>query len=137
MGATIQRRGKSYRVAVHQDGKREYKTVRDLQTAKDLVKLIAKQELAGINVVESIQQARTPATEYPLLKDALPQWIADQVAAGEIRASTARVYTERCKTWLSPALGSRPVSSARSRRQGAHAERSSRRSTRCALTTRT
>ena len=59
MGATYRKRGKrSWLVTVHLNGQREFKTVRNEQDAKDLVQQIHKQELAGVNVVETIQKAR-------------------------------------------------------------------------------
>ena len=112
MGATIQKRGKSYRIAVHQDGKREYKTVRDLATAKDLVKLIAKQELAGVNLIESIQKAREalPAVvTCPLLKPTVLEWLDGQVAGGDLRYATVMAYKQRLATYVFPTLGDRPV----------------------------
>jgi integrase len=105
MGATIQKRGKSsWRVAVHSNGKREYKTVHSLADARALVQMIHKQELAGVNVVEAIQKARTftpsPAVTYPTLKEALPRWLAGQALAGDIRLSTAKTYRTRCGAWV-------------------------------------
>ncbi len=103
MGATYQRRGtSSWRVAVHSNGRREYKTVHSLADAKALVQLIHKQELAGVNVVEAIQKARTftPPVTYPSLREALPAWIAGQVQAGDIRQSTAKMYRTRCAAWV-------------------------------------
>jgi integrase len=109
MGATYERRGKRWRVCVHHNGQRERKTVRTEQDAKDLVRYIHKQELAGINVVEAVRAARatrqeppTTAPTYPRLRDALPEWIAGQERAGEIRASTAKAYRSRLTTWTYP-----------------------------------
>jgi len=108
LGVTYERRGKKWRVCVHFNGQRERKTVRTEQDAKDLVRYIHKQELAGINVVETIRAARagrqesTTAPSYPRLRDALPEWIAGQERAGEIRASTAKAYRSRLATWTYP-----------------------------------
>jgi len=108
MGATYERRGKAWRVTVHWQGQRERKTVHSEQDAKDLVRYIHKQELAGINVVEAIRAARatrpeaTAVPSYPRLRDALPEWISRQEQSGEIRPSTARAYHSRLRTWLYP-----------------------------------
>jgi hypothetical protein len=121
MGATYERRGKHWRVCVHYDGQRERKTVRTEQDAKDLVRYIHKQELAGINVVEAIRAARATvyapaAVQFPRLQDALTDWIARQEQSGEMRPSTARAYRSRLRTWLYPhtlkdgsILGDKPV----------------------------
>jgi integrase len=108
MGATYERRGKHWRVCVHYDGQRERKTVRTEQDAKDLVRYIHKQELAGINVVEAIRAARAtrtvdaPTEQLPRLQDALTDWLARQEQSGEMRPSTARAYRSRLRTWLYP-----------------------------------
>src|SRR5437870_1587438 len=111
MGASYQRRGKrSWRVAVHFNGQRERRTVYSEQDARDLVRWIHKQELAGVNVVEAIRNARaqradaptTPAPEYPRLRDALPEWVSRQERSSEIRASTAKAYKSRLATWVYP-----------------------------------
>jgi integrase len=110
MGATYRKRGKrSFLVTVHFDGQREYKTVRFEQDAKALVQMIHKQELAGVNVVETIRQARTshtveatPTCEYPTLRVAMPAWIDAEARAGEIRQSTAHIYKARLATWVYP-----------------------------------
>lgn len=121
MGATYRKRGKrSWLVTVHHAGEREFKTVHTEQDAKALVQMVHKQELAGVNVVETIRAARavptTAAAQLPRLRDALPAWISGQEAAGEIRASTASYYRRRCAAWLYPSavaggqtLGDLPV----------------------------
>ena len=59
IGATYRKRGKrSWLVTVHFEKQREFKTVHSEQDARDLVKLVHKQELAGINVVEAVRAAR-------------------------------------------------------------------------------
>jgi hypothetical protein len=110
MGATYARRGKrSFLVTVWRDGQRERRTIHGTeQDAKDLVRYIHRQELAGINVVESLRQARTfePVTEatvqHPPLRNALPDWLDRQRLAGEIRESTARMYRDRLRVWCYP-----------------------------------
>src|SRR5262249_37279832 len=100
MGATYRKRqnkhGCSWLVTVHVDGEREFKTVTTKGDAEALVREIHKQELAGINVIETIRSARARRTEpvasapsHPALCEALPLWISAQETAGEIRASTA------------------------------------------------
>ncbi len=105
MGATYQKRGKgSWRVAVHWNGEREYKTVHSEQDAKALVQMVHKQELAGVNVVEAIRRARAavapPVPTYPRLKDAITEWLEGQAASKEIRPSTVKAYRSRCRAWL-------------------------------------
>lgn len=99
MGATKRKRGKrSYLVTVHFNGEREYKTVHSEQDAKALVQYIHKQELAGVNVVEAIRQARAtrpeaPApTAYPSLREALSAFIAERASLGEWTGSTPENY---------------------------------------------
>src|SRR5260370_12771922 len=60
--------------------------------------------MAGVNVIESIQKARTvtPTVTYPTLKEALPQWIAGRALSRDIRQSTSKVYGSRCRVWLHP-----------------------------------
>jgi integrase len=107
VSATIQRKGESYRIAIHRGGERRYVTVKTKKEAYAVVAQVRKLELTGVNVVERVEQARTmtPANPHPLLKDALPEWIASQIATEDIRHSTARVYLDRCRTWLYPRLG--------------------------------
>jgi integrase len=103
MGATYRRRGKrSWLVTVHFEGQREFTTVHSEQDAKALVQYVHKQELAGRNVVEAIQQARTvptdPAREWPRLRDALPAFIEQMAAQGEWTGSTPISYRRRLAT---------------------------------------
>jgi hypothetical protein len=68
-------------------------------------------ELAGVNVMEALRRARTtapaptPTSTYPTVREALPEFLARQVQAGEIRASTANQYRRRLATWAYPLLG--------------------------------
>ena len=115
MGATYYRRKdrarrKSWVVVVRWQGARELKIVHAEQDAKDLVQMIHKQELAGINVLETIRQARAQAAAapdgepvpFPTLRAALPAWIERQERAGEIRVSTGLAYRSRLATWVYP-----------------------------------
>ena len=117
MGATYYQRKdrgrgrrKSWVVVVRWQGTRELKTVHAEQDAKALVQMIHKQELAGINVLETIRQARvraagTPVPEsvpFPALREALPNWIERQERTGEIRVSTGMAYRSRLATWVYP-----------------------------------
>jgi hypothetical protein len=92
----------------HTNGAREFKTVHSEQDAKDFVRHIHKQELAGLNVVETIRQARAareaapPAMQHPTLREALPAWIDRQERSGEVRCSTAKAYRSRLATWVYP-----------------------------------
>jgi integrase len=104
------KRRKSWVVVVRWQGERELKTVRSKQDAEDLVRMIHKQELAGVNVMETLRQARAQAeaapvvetATFPTLRDALPAWIGRQERAGEIRASTGLAYRSRLTTWVYP-----------------------------------
>ena len=117
MGATYYqrkdrgRRGrKSWVVVVRWQGARELKIVHTEQDAKALVQMIHKQELAGINVLETIRQARvraagTPVPDsvpFPALREALATWIERQERTGEIRVSTGMAYRSRLATWVYP-----------------------------------
>ena len=131
MGATYYqrkdrgRRGrKSWVVVVRWLGERELQTVRSEQDAKALVQMIHKQELGGINVLETIRAARAQRANLqsveqpprPTLREALPAWIEGQERAGEIRVSTGLAYRSRLATWVYPhplsegrVLGDQPV----------------------------
>ncbi len=106
MGATYQKRGKgSWRVAVHWNGDREYKTVHSEADARALIQMIHKQELAGVNVVESIRAARAAVApsvvpSHPRLRDAIAEWLESQASSREIRTSTAAMYASRLRTWV-------------------------------------
>lgn len=109
MGATYTKRGKgSWLVTVTFKKTRERKTVHSEQDAKDLVRLIHKQELAGLNVVEAIQRARATrgtaveAPQFPTVRDALPAWVERHQRSGEVRSSTAKAYCSRLATWVYP-----------------------------------
>src|SRR2546427_802223 len=108
MGATWRKRGKkSWIVTVHHNNQRQFCTVHTEQDAKMLVQHIHRQELAGVNVVEAIEKARTktPNNTFPMLKDSLPEWLEGQVKSGEIRQSTADHYLNRLSCWVWPTLG--------------------------------
>jgi hypothetical protein len=116
MGATYYRRKdrkrssrKPWVVVVRWKGERKVSAVTTEQDAKALVQMIHKQELAGVNVVETIRQARShreaapPAIEspaFPTLRTALPAWIERQARAGEIRGGTPAAYRSRLSTWV-------------------------------------
>ena len=112
MGATYRKKGRrSWLVTVHADGQREFKVVHSEQDAKDLVRYIHKQELAGINVVETIRQARAnreaqavqPSVPlFPRLREVLPEWIDRLERSGEIRGGTPKAYRSRLATWVYP-----------------------------------
>jgi len=111
MAVTYQRRGRtSWLITVHYAGERERKTVHGSeQDAKEVVRHIHKQELAGVNVIEAIRQAHgaptapaPPTVEYPRLRDALPAWIEQAEQSREIRGSTSKSYRSRLATWVYP-----------------------------------
>ena len=137
MGATYQKRGKgSWRVCVHAGRQRERITVHSEQDARDLVRLIHKRELAGINVVETIRQARTAPTApaaraWPRLRDAVPAYIHEMTAKGEWTGSTPLAYGRRLATHVyefplpdgGGVLGDLPVDQVTERMIGAVLER--------------
>jgi len=97
MGATYQRRGKrSWLITVHSEGQRERRTIHGTEhDARDLVKFIHKQELAGINVVETVRTARpaaVPAPAWPRLRDDILAFIEYQVSVGEWTGETPISY---------------------------------------------
>jgi len=109
MGATYQRRGKhAWRVCVHYGRERERTTVHSEQDAKDLVKFIHKQELAGVNVVETIRQARTsrlvspaaPTTSWQTPREALPEFIRQMETRGDWTGSTPINYRRRLEGYV-------------------------------------
>jgi hypothetical protein len=88
MGATIFRRGKSFRITVAQGGQRATVTVRSKPDAESLCREIRRQELAGVNVVAAIRKARVPhvaaPSAYPTLKQSVLDFIDGQVKAGGV-----------------------------------------------------
>jgi len=109
MAATYTKRSKhSWLVTAHRHGQRERITVHTEADAKQLVQEIYRRELAGENVIETLRSAReqreaapapAPPTAFPLLRDAVSEWIDREARAGEIRTSTANIYRARLKTW--------------------------------------
>jgi integrase len=99
---------KPFVVVVRTSGQRALVSVATEQDAKALVREIRTRELAGINVIDGIRQARTPAepsapaVTFPTLREALPDWIDRQGRAGEIRGGTPAAYRSRLATWVYP-----------------------------------
>jgi hypothetical protein len=105
MGATYRRRGKqSWLVTVHSQRQRPFTTVHSEQDAKDLVRYVHKQELAGQNVVAAIEKARTelaaPPPAWPRLRDAVPAFIDQMAAQGEWTGSTPISYRRRLARYV-------------------------------------
>ena len=79
-------------------GQRERRTIHGTeQDAKELVKYIHKQELAGVNVVEAVRAARVataPASSpaWPRLRDDVPAFVEYQVSVGEWTGETPISY---------------------------------------------
>ena len=131
MGVTVRKKNKSsWLVTLHQGGEREFVTLKSQQDAKDLAQYVRRQELAGLNVVETMRQARAkrlqPAPEYPTLRDALAGWIDSQVQKREIRQTTGRCYARHARVWLYPqvtadgrTLGDLPVNEVQREHVGA------------------
>lgn len=108
MGATYTRREDrgTWLVTVTAHRQRERIKVASEQDAKDLVRYIHKAELAGQNIIDALRQARQPvapppppAAAGPTLREALPPWLERQARAGEIRASTERIYRNCLRRW--------------------------------------
>src|SRR5262245_22755030 len=106
MPATYERRGKrSWRIIVHCGGHRERRTIHGTEKdAKDLVQHVARQELAGINVVESLRAAALRSTptvpEWPTLRTALPEFIRRMEVRGEWTGSTPINYRRRLEGYV-------------------------------------
>ena len=111
MSATVQRKGDSYRVAVHLHGQRKYISAKTKKAAEAIAHAVKKQEMQGTNVIDAVTQARrAPTTStFPTLKDAVTAWITARVSGGDLRHSTGKLYRNRCNTWLFRTLGDRPV----------------------------
>jgi integrase len=104
---STRRSRKPYVVVVRSQGQRELVGVATEPDAKALVKEVRNRELAGVNVIDGIRQARAvvalePAATFPTLREALPSWIERQEQAGEIRGGTPSAYNSRLSTWVFP-----------------------------------
>lgn len=120
MGATYYlrkdrgRRGrKSWVVVVRWQGERQLQIVHSEQDAKALVQMIHKQELAGVNVMETIRLARAEAAPspdpvpFPTLREAVPAWIERQERAGS-RQHRDRLPLSPGDVGVSASAGRRP-----------------------------
>jgi integrase len=99
-------------VTVHHKGERASTTVHSEADARALVQFVARQELAGYNVLESLRAARTPAAPaptFPVLREALSGWLDAQATAGDLRASTVTLYKHALARWLYPEAGDLPI----------------------------
>jgi integrase len=93
-------------ITIEENGKKQrlkkrltFKSERD---ARELRNNIIRRELAGENVIEAIEKAREPLTPKPTmpsLRERLPVWLDRQVQAGQIRASTGRLYARCLRGW--------------------------------------
>jgi len=110
MSATYVRRGKaSWLITVYANGQRERRTIHGAEdVAKALVQHIHKQELAGVNVVETLRTARdpvaapAPAPTFPTLRAALDAFLTERVQRGETRLASAVAYRRACTLKLYP-----------------------------------
>src|SRR5262245_37224952 len=114
MGATYQRRGKSFRIAVHSNGQRAYLTVKSEADAKALCREVKRLELNGQNVLAAIKSARatTPAAEpssFPTMREGVEDFINNQIKVGELREVTGKHYRSRLRVWAWPVIGDRPA----------------------------
>ena len=109
MGATHRKRGKrSWQVRVFNANQEATVTVRSEQDARDLVREVYRRELAGINVVDTIREARSvheaapPAPAWPSLREAYAPFHADMVQRGAWSGSTPLTYQRRLDRHVLP-----------------------------------
>jgi|RhiMethySRZTD1v2_1073278.scaffolds.fasta_scaffold06294_2 integrase len=108
MGVKIRERKGAWWLVIDYQGHRKSKCVGSGPKAKKAAELAAVQIQARLAVGDSsaieTQQAvpvAEPAT-FPLLRDAVPEWINRQERSGEVRPSTARAYRSRVRKWVFP-----------------------------------
>jgi integrase len=104
MGVNYTKRGKrSWLITVVSRGEREYRTIRGTEAdAKALVQFVRRQELAGVNVIDSLRNARSSgevARTYPTLYDGVKAFIEARIATNDIRGGTGPSYLSRLETW--------------------------------------
>jgi integrase len=108
MGVKIRERKGAWWLVIDYKSRRKSKRVGSGPKAKKAAELAAVQIQAKLAVGDSSQldtQAPTPCvapSSWPILREAVPQWIDRQERANEIRKSTARAYRSRLATWVYP-----------------------------------
>jgi integrase len=100
MPATYRQRGPhSFEVVIRAGQAREYKNVKTARDARELVRIVNDQERRGVPVVATIQQHHAaPASQWPRLRDALPEFIDAMEARGDWTGSTPSGYRRRLAT---------------------------------------
>ena len=106
MPATWRKRGpQSYEVRIGSGPGREFKNVKTEADARALVRIIAKQEQAGLDVLATIQHHRaTPPSRWRPLREAVPEFIDAMEARGDWTGSTPSGYRQRLATHVYPVV---------------------------------
>src|SRR2546425_3160719 len=108
--ATYVRRGKRFRVLVRPAaGRRISRSVKTEADAIALVRHFNRLGLAGVDLAKALRRTKVAegaeAKSYPAIRQALPAFLDEMVAIGEIRKSTAKGYKNRLAVWAYPSIG--------------------------------
>lgn len=108
--ATYVKHGPRWRVLIRPvNAKRVSRVVESEQEAIELVRHFNRLGLAGVDVGETLNAPKTDhRTTYPALRQAVPSFLEDQLALGNMRASTVRQYRFRLVKWAWPLIGDVP-----------------------------
>ncbi len=108
--ATYSRHGKRWRVFIRPaNAPRLTRVVATEQHAKELVRYFNRLGMAGEDLGRALAEARVQNDRvYPILRVALPAFLDEQVALGNLRHSTAAAYKNRLATWAYPRIGDVP-----------------------------
>jgi hypothetical protein len=98
--ATYVRRGKRFRVFIRPAaGRRLSRSVKTEADAIALVRHFNRLGLAGVDLGKALRKTKAApaaaAKSYPAIRVALPEFLDEMVAIGEIRQSTAKGYKNR------------------------------------------
>src|SRR2546426_10417736 len=110
MTATYVRRGKRFRVLIRPvGGPRISRAVRTEADAIALVRHFNRLGLAGVDLAKALRKTKAAkvaeAKSYPTIREALPAFLDEMIAIGEIRKSNAKSYKNRLAVVAYPSIG--------------------------------
>jgi integrase len=108
--ATYVKHGPSWRVLIRPANAKRVSRVVDTESeAIELVRHFNRLGLAGVDIAQALSEPKPDhRTTYPPLRTAVPAFLEEQMALGNIRASTARAYRLRLARWAWPLIGDVP-----------------------------